>query len=219
MNAGEDGIPSTTNDLTLRFIWVKENRCGFARRQPWYGRGAMRRGSLRTPFEATLSHAGPVSHARDPPPAGGGSLLYTCWPLSLPINRRERRRSIDGGSADTHKKGAGRGVGLRRAGCRVPLGWRVRGTSHEKEEKRDDPWPLRNAYRRRGSGAARRFYGETLGLELGLVDAQRRVAFYWVGGRGEAMLGLWEKPDKEIRPQHFAFRASIEDILTRAVPF
>src|SRR3954468_8675300 len=66
---------------------------------------------------------------------------------------------------------------------------------------------------------ARRFYGEILGLELGLVDEERRVAFYWVGARGEAMLGLWEKSSTEVRPQHFAFRASIDDILTRAVPY
>ena len=66
---------------------------------------------------------------------------------------------------------------------------------------------------------AMRFYGETLGLELGLLDGERRIAFYWVGGRGEAMLGLWEKPADRIRPQHIAFRATVEDILTRAVPF
>jgi catechol 2,3-dioxygenase-like lactoylglutathione lyase family enzyme len=64
-----------------------------------------------------------------------------------------------------------------------------------------------------------RFYGETLGLELGLRDEQRRVAFYWVGARGEAMLGLWERPAERIRPQHFAFRASVEDVLHRAVPY
>jgi lactoylglutathione lyase len=63
------------------------------------------------------------------------------------------------------------------------------------------------------------FYGETLGLQLGRVDQVRRVAFYWVGPRGEAMLGLWEKPATEIRPQHFAFRASIEDVLHHAVPY
>ena len=66
---------------------------------------------------------------------------------------------------------------------------------------------------------ARRFYGETLGLQLGVLDQERRVAFYWVGPRGESMLGLWEKPAAQIRPQHFAFRASIEDVLTRAVPY
>ena len=47
---------------------------------------------------------------------------------------------------------------------------------------------------------ARRFYGETLGLELGLLDEARRVAFYWIGSRREAMLGLWEKPADRIRP-------------------
>lgn len=66
---------------------------------------------------------------------------------------------------------------------------------------------------------ARRFYGETLGLEFGLLDQERRVAFYWIGPRGTAMLGLWEKPADEIRPQHFAFRSSIDDVLTRAVPW
>jgi catechol 2,3-dioxygenase-like lactoylglutathione lyase family enzyme len=63
------------------------------------------------------------------------------------------------------------------------------------------------------------FYGETLGLRLGRLDQQRRVAFFWVGPRGEAMLGLWEKPADQIRPQHFAFRASAEDLLTRVVPY
>jgi lactoylglutathione lyase len=66
---------------------------------------------------------------------------------------------------------------------------------------------------------ARCFYGETLGLEFGLLDQERRVAFYWVGARGESMLGLWEKSAGQIRPQHFAFRATVEDVLTRAVPY
>jgi hypothetical protein len=33
------------------------------------------------------------------------------------------------------------------------------------------------------------------------------------------MLGLWEKPAEQISPQHFACRASIDDVLTRAVPY
>ena len=33
------------------------------------------------------------------------------------------------------------------------------------------------------------------------------------------MLGLWELPVAQIRPQHFAFRSSIEDVLTRSVPY
>ena len=57
------------------------------------------------------------------------------------------------------------------------------------------------------------FYGETLGLELGRHEKDRRVAFYWLGKRGEAMLGLWEKPAGEVQRQHFAFRSSLEAIL------
>lgn len=54
------------------------------------------------------------------------------------------------------------------------------------------------------------FYGERLGLELGRFEAERRVAFYWLGKRGEAMLGVWEAvPDKVLR-QHFAFRTTLE---------
>ena len=37
-----------------------------------------------------------------------------------------------------------------------------------------------------------KFYGETLGLELAQVFEERRVAFYWLGGRGHSMLGIWE---------------------------
>ncbi|HEY7029953.1 MAG TPA: VOC family protein [Thermomicrobiales bacterium] len=66
---------------------------------------------------------------------------------------------------------------------------------------------------------SRHFYGATLGLEFGFLDAARRVAFYWIGRRGEAMLGLWEKPADRIRPQHFAFRSTVEDVLARAVPY
>jgi catechol 2,3-dioxygenase-like lactoylglutathione lyase family enzyme len=66
---------------------------------------------------------------------------------------------------------------------------------------------------------AMRFYGEVLGLEFGLLDEERRIAFYWVGGRGEAMLGLWEKPADQIRAQHYAFRSTVDDILARSVPY
>jgi lactoylglutathione lyase len=36
------------------------------------------------------------------------------------------------------------------------------------------------------------FFGQTLGLELAEVFWDRRVAFYWIGGHGNSMLGLWE---------------------------
>ncbi|MGD9723192.1 MAG: VOC family protein [Pirellulales bacterium] len=61
------------------------------------------------------------------------------------------------------------------------------------------------------------FYRDTLGLELAHREAQRRVAFFWLGRRGEAMLGLWEKPPSEVVPQHFAFRATVDDIRRRSV--
>ncbi|HEU5432496.1 MAG TPA: VOC family protein [Thermomicrobiales bacterium] len=64
-----------------------------------------------------------------------------------------------------------------------------------------------------------RFYGETLGLEFGLLDRERRVAFFWVGPRGQAMLGLWEQPATPIQSRHFAFRVSIADLQTRVVSF
>lgn len=58
------------------------------------------------------------------------------------------------------------------------------------------------------------FYGEVLGLELGLRDPQRPIAFYWVGERNKAMLGLWEIAAGEVvRPQHFAFAYSPENVL------
>jgi lactoylglutathione lyase len=51
-----------------------------------------------------------------------------------------------------------------------------------------------------------RFYGETLGLELARVFPERRVAFYWIGRPGNAMLGLWETGTGPQRLRlHFAF--------------
>lgn len=56
------------------------------------------------------------------------------------------------------------------------------------------------------------FYGRVLGLTLGRRETDRRVAFYWVGEPGEAMLGLWEVPAPQVLPQHFAFRSSLADM-------
>lgn len=38
------------------------------------------------------------------------------------------------------------------------------------------------------------FYETTLGLELGMKEQARRVAFFWIGGQGKSVLGLWENP-------------------------
>ena len=66
---------------------------------------------------------------------------------------------------------------------------------------------------------AMKFYGEVLGLELGLKEAKRRAAFYWVGPDRTTMLGIWEEPPwvapgtgSPIRLQHLAFEVRFEDL-------
>lgn len=61
------------------------------------------------------------------------------------------------------------------------------------------------------------FYGEVLGLELAHVIDDRRVAFYWLGGRGNAMLGLWEVGSAPQRMSlHLAFTVDLPDLLNAA---
>jgi lactoylglutathione lyase len=58
------------------------------------------------------------------------------------------------------------------------------------------------------------FFGEVLGLEVAQVFLERKVAFYWVGGRGGAMLGLWEVGTGPQRLSlHIAFRVDLPDLL------
>jgi len=58
------------------------------------------------------------------------------------------------------------------------------------------------------------FFGDVLGLELAHLVPERRVAFYWIGGRGEAMLGLWEVGTGPQRMSlHLAFRMDLESLL------
>jgi len=68
------------------------------------------------------------------------------------------------------------------------------------------------------------FYGELLGLELGLrggpdraradghTAGTQRLAIYWIGGWGDAALGLWEKPAEQVVTQHFAFEIALADM-------
>jgi len=56
------------------------------------------------------------------------------------------------------------------------------------------------------------FYEETLGLTLGYKDEKRGVRLYWIGERGEAMLGLWEKEPSLVVRQHMAFRTTPEQL-------
>jgi len=58
------------------------------------------------------------------------------------------------------------------------------------------------------------FYGDTLGLDLADVFQERRVAFYWMGGRGSSMLGLWEVGTTPQRQRlHIAFKVDLDDVL------
>jgi lactoylglutathione lyase len=61
------------------------------------------------------------------------------------------------------------------------------------------------------------FFGEVLGLEIAQVFLDRKVAFYWIGGRGGAMLGLWEVGTNPQRLSlHNAFRVDLPDLLRAA---
>jgi lactoylglutathione lyase len=58
------------------------------------------------------------------------------------------------------------------------------------------------------------FYRDVVGLEMAYRWDDRRVAFFWIGGRGNSMLGLWEVGTAPISMHlHFAFRATIDDVL------
>lgn len=63
------------------------------------------------------------------------------------------------------------------------------------------------------------FYKNVLGLIKGDYNDERRVVFFWIGEPKGAMLGLWEKPKKEIDIRHFAFRCEVDDVLNKSVAF
>ena len=59
------------------------------------------------------------------------------------------------------------------------------------------------------------FYGGLLGLELASRLPDRKVAFYWLGGHGKAMLGLWEASSAPMRMNlHVAFRVNLDHMLS-----
>ena len=58
------------------------------------------------------------------------------------------------------------------------------------------------------------FYRDRLGLELAHVVPARQAAFFWIGSRGNSMLGLWtggSAPQKTTT--HIAFAASADDVI------
>ena len=57
------------------------------------------------------------------------------------------------------------------------------------------------------------FFGQTLGLELAEVFWKRRVAFYWIGGQGNWIDGLWEVGTSPQRLSlHVAFGSDLPDL-------
>ena len=58
------------------------------------------------------------------------------------------------------------------------------------------------------------FYRDVVGLELALRLPARNVAFFWIGGRGRAMLGVWGVGSAPMHMQlHFAFDVALADVL------
>jgi ribosomal protein S18 acetylase RimI-like enzyme len=58
------------------------------------------------------------------------------------------------------------------------------------------------------------FYRDVVGLPLALQLPERGAALFWIGGPGEAMLGLWSLGSAPIGLSlHIALRASLKDVL------
>jgi lactoylglutathione lyase len=58
------------------------------------------------------------------------------------------------------------------------------------------------------------FYRDALGLRLAHIESKRGAAFFWIGGPGNAMLGLWSAGSgPQTITSHTAFRASLADVL------
>jgi lactoylglutathione lyase len=58
------------------------------------------------------------------------------------------------------------------------------------------------------------FYRDVVGLPLAYIEAARRIAFFWIGPRGNAMLGLWAAgPGPQKMTLHIAFGVSRDDVL------
>jgi lactoylglutathione lyase len=58
------------------------------------------------------------------------------------------------------------------------------------------------------------FFGDLLGLGLAHHFPERKVAFYWMGRRGNSMLGLWEVGTTPQRLSlHIAFQVDLTDLL------
>jgi lactoylglutathione lyase len=58
------------------------------------------------------------------------------------------------------------------------------------------------------------FYRDVVGLALAMQVPERGAAFFWIGGRGEGMLGLWSLGSAPMGLRlHVAFTASLEHVV------
>ena len=57
------------------------------------------------------------------------------------------------------------------------------------------------------------FYRDQLALPLAQIFPERKVAFFWIGAHGKAMLGLWEAGTMPINVSlHVAFQVALSDL-------
>jgi lactoylglutathione lyase len=58
------------------------------------------------------------------------------------------------------------------------------------------------------------FYRDVVGLPVALEVPERGAVFFWIGGPGEAMLGLWSLGSAPIGLSlHVAFTTSLDDVM------
>jgi len=59
------------------------------------------------------------------------------------------------------------------------------------------------------------FYRDVVGLELGIAQPERPAAFFWVGGRGRSMMGIFGAGASDVptRSHHVAFQVNLTDVL------
>jgi len=59
------------------------------------------------------------------------------------------------------------------------------------------------------------FYRDVVGLELGIAQSERPAAFFWVGGRGKSMIGIFTLGSwpLSMMQHHVAFQVRLEDVL------
>jgi lactoylglutathione lyase len=59
------------------------------------------------------------------------------------------------------------------------------------------------------------FYRDVLGLEVGIEQPERPAAFFWVGGRGKSMLGIFTLGSwpTQMMQHHLSFQVKLEDLL------